>query len=110
MVTHRPLYVKIHAFGGPPRLSHADAIAFVHGGLRGVQLQKLSLAAEEVHTSIITQGVVLGSWSLTRGGVVELDQTEFFFSPYYWDHRFGIMLIIVFQSSTPCNEILYGKC
>ena len=33
------------------RLSHADAIAFVHGGLRGVQLQKLSLAAEEVHTS-----------------------------------------------------------
>lgn len=55
-------------FGGPPRLSHADAIAFVHGGLRGVQLQKLSLAAEEVHTSIITQGVVLGSWSLTRGG------------------------------------------
>eukprot|EP00434_Breviolum_minutum_P034057 symbB.v1.2.030142.t1/scaffold3365.1/size58364/8 len=33
-------------------LSHADAIAFVHGGLRGVQLQKLSLAAEEVGAQI----------------------------------------------------------
>lgn len=69
VVTHRPLYVKIHGLVGHMRLSHADAIAFVHGGLRGVQLQKLSFAAEEVPTpSIITQGVVLGSWSLTRGG------------------------------------------
>ena len=54
--------VRLDSLSGdsPPRLSHADAIAFVHGGLRGAQLQKLSLAAEEVHISIMTQGVLLG--------------------------------------------------
>ena len=35
------------------RLSHVDAIAFVHGGLRSAQLRQVRKAAEEVRPAMV---------------------------------------------------------